>query len=201
MNKKTIIILGAAVAIIIGFWLTRPDDENIKKPTADGEAIIVFGDSLVKGDGASPGNDFVSQMAKELDREIINAGVSGDTTVSAMTRYNAEVRDRNPKVVVLLLGGNDFLQGMPVEQTINNLRTMIEVVQAKGAGVVLVGLSEAMAASDYRILAEQTGAVYVPSILDETRKDKSLMSDDVHPNDRGYEVFADKIAPAVEKLL
>jgi acyl-CoA thioesterase-1 len=196
------IILGSILLIILSVtaYLVRDRSYEIKMPTS-GENIIVFGDSLVEGSGSTAGNDFVSLISKKLNRPVINAGFAGDTTESAKGRLDSDVLQQNPKVVVILLGGNDFLLRMSREQTMQNLRQMISRIQGQGAGVVLVGVRKIIYSSEYENLARETGSIYVPNILDETYGDKALMSDQIHPNDAGYKIFAEIISPAIKKLL
>lgn len=200
MNKKILIALVGIVVIVAGFIIIKTRPYEIKTPTS-GQNIIVFGDSLVEGLGSTAGNDFVSVISRELNVPVINAGFSGDTTVTSLQRLDEDVLNQNPKIVVILLGGNDFLQRIRKETTLSNLRQMIQQIQARGAGVVLVGVRKIIYSSDYEDLARETGSVYVPNILDETYGDKSLMADQIHPNDAGYKIFAEKITPAIEKLL
>src|SRR5688500_11781318 len=78
--------------------------------------IVAFGDSLVVGVGAAPGNDFVSLLSARIDEPIINLGRSGDTTEKALARIS-EVINEKPALVIVLLGGNDYLRKVPIDQT------------------------------------------------------------------------------------
>jgi acyl-CoA thioesterase I len=199
--KKRVVWAGIGIIIVvIAFFSFSDDSWEIKKPTA-GENIIVFGDSLAEGVGSTVGNDLSSFLSKELGREVMNAGFAGDTTQSALSRLSDDVLSRNPRVVVVMLGGNDFLQRSSKQEIIGNLRQIIQKIQAQGAGVVLVGVRKIIFSSDYKKLAQETGSVYVANILDETFGEPALMSDQIHPNNAGYKIFAEKITPAVQQLL
>jgi acyl-CoA thioesterase I len=164
--------------------------------------VIVFGDSLVAGVGATEGHDFVSILSRRLGMEIINAGIPGDTTEDLLNRLHSDVSVRDPGLVVVLVGGNDYLRSSPKQTTLQNIRSIIEGIQQTGAEVVLVGVSRLVYDKDYEAIAKDEGIEYVPHILDWTVSRRlELMSDSVHPNDRGYEVFADKIEPVIRKLL
>ena len=104
--KKIIIIVMTGVLILIGIYYLF-NNENITNYPSRGTDIIAFGDSLVEGMGSSGGNDFVSLLSKKIDQPIINLGHSGDTTEDGVKRIG-ELDKYNPKIVILLLGGNDL---------------------------------------------------------------------------------------------
>ena len=112
----------AALAVLAGLtlWLARSEGDDRVRPTA-GDQVIAFGDSLVRGVGASPGRDLVSVLSNRIDVPILNAGRSGDTTASALARLDEAVLTRRPRVVLVLVGGNDLLRRVPPEETIENL--------------------------------------------------------------------------------
>jgi len=198
----------AAVLVLIllaaaGFWYFSKPDFSMRKPIA-GENIIAFGDSLVAGQGADSGNDFVSVLSRKIGQPIINAGRSGDTTERALLRLEEDVLSRDPRVVIILLGGNDFIVRVPPEEVFQNLEKMIEEIQAEGAGVVLVGIRGSIFGSreaDFKRLAREKRAGYVPKILNGIFGNSELMSDYNHPNDEGYKMMADRIEPVLKKML
>ena len=96
-----------------------------------GELIICFGDSLTEGVGASAGEDYPSVLSRQLGSAVINAGLRGDTTAAALERLVDEVLNKNPRLVILLLGGNDFLRQRPRRETRRNLEEIVRRVQAK----------------------------------------------------------------------
>ncbi|OGZ45566.1 MAG: hypothetical protein A2756_00945 [Candidatus Ryanbacteria bacterium RIFCSPHIGHO2_01_FULL_48_27] len=170
-----------------------------------GTNIIVFGDSLTEGIGASPGHDFVSLLSRSLGIPIINAGRSGDTTASALGRLERDVLSRDPKVVVVELAGNDSLQRYPIDETFKNLRTIIGRIHAVGGGVVLVGIRGGLLSdrykSEYRKLVRDTKVSFVPDILGGILGDPKLMYDGIHPNDAGYVIVASRIEPVLGAVL
>src|SRR5206468_2546588 len=109
-------VIAVVLAVPAGFWLVRSGSPRPARPTA-GQTIVAFGDSLVEGHGATPGHDFVSVLSRRLGVPIINAGRSGDTAEAALSRLEQAVLARNPRVVIVLLGGNDFLRRVPREET------------------------------------------------------------------------------------
>ena len=200
MNRKfLIIVLVIGIAgIVLGYLFMNR--KNITQPTA-GSTIIFFGDSLISGTGATPGNDVVSVLEKRLGTPIVNAGRAGDTTKSALERLEEDVLSKHPRVVVVLLGGNDFLRRIPKTETLANIQTIVTNIQKSGAAVILVGVSRVVYDADYKKIAQKARVQYVPHILDETVRNKDLMADPIHPNNKGYVVFADKIEPYLKNLL
>jgi acyl-CoA thioesterase-1 len=196
--------IGIVFAALIAFWLFHDRSPQAAKPTS-GNTIVAFGDSLVEGRGATPGRDFVSVLAKRLSIPIVNSGRGGDTTAAALMRLDAAVLSRNPRVVIVLLGGNDFLGRVPPADTFRRLSTIVERIRQRGAAVVLVGVRVALINDPYRneydALARRTSSGLVPDILDDIIGHPDLMSDALHPNDRGYEMMADRIEPVVRDLI
>ena len=107
LSRRSVVI-PVVLAVLAVFWLFRSRDPRAARPTT-GQSIIAFGDSLVEGRGATPGNDFVAVLSRRLGVPIINAGRSGDTAGAALSRLDHAVLARSPRVVIVLLGGNDFL--------------------------------------------------------------------------------------------
>lgn len=204
-SKKQILIFGAFfVAIIAFFGMSFLGEEIVNYPSS-GTRVIAFGDSLVEGAGASPGKSLPDQLSDRLGVSIENFGVSGDTTRDGLVRIDAALEGENPKVVLLLLGGNDFLRKIPREETYNNLATLIQRIQSRGAVVLLLGVRSGVVGGgfddEFERLSEQYHTAYVEDVLNGVFGRPSLMSDAVHPNAQGYAKIADRIAPVLEKLL
>jgi len=180
------------------------DPYEIRNFPSNGNRIIAFGDSLVFGKGAEAERDFPSELSRRLGREIINAGVIGDTTEEALLRLDTDVLLKDPKIVIVLLGGNDVIQGKSIEKTAENIRTIITRIQEKGAIVILVGVQGGLFADRLRdpfhALAEETNVAYVPNILRGIIGNFVYSSDTVHPNSEGYKIMADRIFPALAAL-
>src|SRR5690348_12379952 len=106
---------------------------HIANEGSHGKTIVCFGDSLTEGVGADPGTDYPSLLRQKVGLPVINSGVSGDTTAVALKRLDADVLDHDPKMVIITLGGNDFLQQLPKEETLSNMETIIDRIEAHGA--------------------------------------------------------------------
>ncbi len=160
------------------------------------EKIVAFGDSLVFGQGAGEGNDFVSVLEKKLGKDIVNLGVSGNTTADGLRRIE-EVLDEDSGIVIVLLGGNDGLRRISKETTRANLKAIVEKCIEQGSVVVLLGVRGGLIVDEreeiYREVSDEYGAVYVEDVLDGIFLKPELMSDGIHPNDAGYAIIAERL--------
>nr|WP_321402183.1 arylesterase [uncultured Desulfobacter sp.] len=203
--KKGLIVLAIVVAGVLGyrFWAGEKAYE-IKNVPATVSRVVCFGDSLTRGVGAGKGNDYPARLAEMTGLEIINSGVSGDTTASGLARLEEDVLDYEPDVVLITLGGNDLKNRVNVDTARANLAEIVQRIQAGGAMVVLGGIDIPLYgkgyAKMYDSLARQTGAVLIPNILEGLFGHSEFMSDSIHPNDKGYEIMAGYFYKALEGL-
>lgn len=191
-----------AAVFVVGCGGDRFDHiQNIRAP---GQAIVCLGDSLTEGVGAGSGEDYPAVLARELGRPVINAGVRGDTTAQALERID-EVLGKDPRLVVILLGGNDFLRQRPRQDTRRNLQEIVRRVQASGAMVAIAGMRLGLFADEYAALfeetAEQFGALYIAGVTKGILSDAALRSDPIHPNAKGYRLLAERIGEKIKPLL
>ena len=206
MERKNIFVYSLGAILIAGvmWFFISGGDAHIDAPK-NGEAVIAFGDSLIEGVGTSAGNDFVSILSMRLQTPIIQAGVSGDTTASGLLRLERDVLSRNPKVVILLLGGNDAIRRIVPEETFANLEAIINRIHAHGAGVLLIGVRGGLLSDKYKsgfkALAEKTDVSFVPNILEDIFAHADRMYDAIHPNDNGHLLMADRIEPVLRAML
>jgi len=195
MQKQVLIGLGIIVAIL-GTWFFLFDGGVITNYPPKNEKIVAFGDSLVFGVGATEGNDFVSVLERSIGRDIINLGVSGDTTEDGLDRLR-EVLEEDPGTVLLLLGGNDYLRRIPKEKTRENLETLIEAFISNGSVVVLLGVRGGILIDGreeiYKELSKEYKTVYVEDVLSGIFLNPELMFDSIHPNDVGYAIIAERL--------
>lgn len=165
--------------------------------------ILAFGDSVTHGLGAGAGEDYPSQLAALSGLDVVNAGVSGDTARAAGARLAPLLSRHQPDLVIVELGGNDFLRKTPEPQVKTFLQGIIREVAASGAAVALVSVPRLSllrasigALSDSQIyaeLAEEEGVILIPDIFSEVLSDSALRADEIHPNAQGYEVLAQGI--------
>jgi lysophospholipase L1-like esterase len=165
------------------------------------EIIICFGDSLTFGTGASKGMDYPSQLAAMLGKPVINEGIPGDTTSSALWRLKRDVLSKNPDIVLITLGGNDLKNGVSKEIVFSNLKQIVQSIQKQGAKAIIGGLSwpgmDRGFRTSYEDVAQQTGALLIPDIFTAISDNPVLMSDPIHPNDMGYRIVARRFSDAI----
>ena len=187
------IFLLAMTAVIVFVGLSLFQEREVTNFPSAGMDIIAFGDSLIEGTGSTKGGGFVKMLSEDLSVPIINLGVSGDTTRDALQRIS--LLDRyDPKVVMVLLGGNDFLRQVPKEEILANMAKIIDEAHKRGAVTLVLDIDDG-----FEGLAEEKGAAYVSGMLKGIFGRRNLMSDDFHPNDLGYRLMADKIKPVLYK--
>ena len=186
------------------FWYFSRGWDIKNYPSTKTGPVLMFGDSLVEGVGATEGNTLPEQLGKLLGVSILNYGVSGDTTRDALKRL-PEALAVQPKVAIVLLGGNDFLKKIPREETFQNLEKIVTSFQNQGAIVVVVGVRSGIigggADEEYETLAEKTGSVYVSDVLSGIFGHTELMSDVIHPNTAGYTKIAERLSPLLSKYV
>lgn len=168
--------------------------------------IIAFGDSLTRGYGiASPDKNYVAFLSDYIRMPIINAGKTGDTTSDALVRLQTDVLDKNPDIVILFLGGNDFFEGYTSEVIKVNLTTIIHKIGKIGAKIILIG-GNSQIAPEYERVIQQVASTekvfaYIPAILNSISLRKDMLYDMIHPNEKGHEIIAQKILPALQGAL
>jgi acyl-CoA thioesterase I len=197
----------AAVVPLLLCWVAcggGPYD-SIRNLRSTGDKVICFGDSLTEGVGAGVGENYPAVLAQKLGIAVINAGRRGDTTAEALTRIPQDVLEKDPRLVIVLLGGNDFLRRVPVGETRKNLAEIVRQIQAGDAMVAIAGVRLGLFADEYAALFEeiatQAGALYVPDVLEGILSDARLRSDPIHPNAAGYRLVAERVAKEVTPLL
>jgi len=178
--------------------------------------LLVFGDSLSAGYGVAAGQGWVSLLqAKLRDQgygfQVVNASVSGETTTGGLARLPRALKVHEPAVVVVELGANDGLRGLPLATTQSNLRQLVHDAAQGGRKVLLLGMRmppnygerytagfEAM----YRDVAHQEHVVLLPFLLAGVADKPQLMqADGLHPNERGQPVLLDNAWPMLHPLL
>ncbi len=205
-NKKIYLTVLFVLIALFSFWFFKSRNKiDVRNYPSSGTQIVAIGDSLVYGMGAtSRDKNFVSILSRQIGKPIINLGISGYTTEDGLKRID-ELDKYNPKVVILLLGGNDYLRKVPQEETFANLEKIIENIQARGAIVLLLGIKGGIIGddfkSDFEKLRDRYETAYVSNVLSGLIGNQNYMSDAIHPNDEGYKIIADRIYPVLRSLL
>ena len=202
MNKLFIGIGLTVIGLLVFKFYFIPAHTKQFRPV--GETIVCFGDSLTYGTGAARGMDYPAQLSEMIGQPVINAGVPGDTTAGALARIE-EVLSKNPRIVLLTLGGNDLKNRISKQTAFQNLKQIVTKIQAKGALVVIGGIDIPFYNrgfdESYRELANETGAVLVPNVFEGIMGHRDLMSDAIHPNGKGYAVMAGHFYDAMKPYL
>jgi lysophospholipase L1-like esterase len=162
------------------------------------DVIVAFGDSLTHGTGASESTAYPAVLATLTGRTVINAGVPGDTTASALERLPAVLEEHRPRLVLLCLGGNDMLRRHPEAETENNLRLLVRTIRASGAGVMLIAVPTPKlfggAPDFYARVADDLALPLEDEVFNEVLKDNRLKADPIHANADGYRIVAERLA-------
>ena len=189
----------------------------IKPEVATGKPkIVAFGDSLTAGFGLTENESYPYLLQQKLkadgyDYEVVNAGISGDTSLGGLERIDWVLGMDNVKILVLELGANDLLRGIPVEKMRSNLDAIITRAQAKGIKVLLCGMLAPPTMGqqyqrDYTAtfpeLADKHRTGFVPFILENVALKKELnQSDGIHPNADGEKIMTDNVYKELRKML
>ncbi len=197
-------VVGGIVFVGVALFFLYSGSTPVTNYPSEGTTVVAFGDSLVEGVGATQKGGFVTLLSQKLTAEkgsdIINLGMAGDTTESALARIDT-VLATNPRVVIVLVGGNDYLRRTPQETTRKNLATIIEKIQSRGSVVILLGVRGGILKDNfsdmYESLSEEYGTAYVSDVLEGLMGKKEFMSDTTHPNDSGYARIAGRVYPVL----
>lgn len=197
--KKLLLLFGIFCIVII--CLAACTQKEIKNIDSAGKNIICFGDSITFGYGAEEGQDFPRLLSRMTEIPVINSGLDGDDTISALKRLENDVLDREPLLVVIEFGGNDFLRKVTLEDTLKNIEEMIKAIHTAGAMVAVADISMGIIMNNYssgfRKLSKKHQVIYIPNLLKGIITDASLRSDFIHPNASGYKVIAHRIYRAI----
>jgi acyl-CoA thioesterase-1 len=213
---------GAVIAILLAFIVAcnnKPRESTQPSTPVTSieqrQKIVAFGDSLTAGLGLTASETYPAQLQKLLDEsgykyEVVNAGVSGDTTSGGIRRMDW-VLDEHVKFVVLELGANDVLRGQPIQLVKENLSKMIETMQARGIVVVLAGMEAPTNSGPeyrkevheaYQALADKYKTPFIPFVLQDVLQSENFTQEDLsHPNAAGAKVLARTVFNALVPVL
>ncbi|MDB6160614.1 MAG: Arylesterase [Gammaproteobacteria bacterium] len=203
-------IIGAC-ALSIGFWVIALQDA-----AAADRTILVFGDSLSAAYGLRPEQGWVALLDKRLRTQgygytVVNASISGETTSGGLQRLPRALELNKPQILILELGSNDALRGLPLGNAKDNLSKMVELGEKAGAKVLLVGMRippnygpkyTADFVKMYADLSARYRAPLVPFLLESVALNGSRMQEDgLHPNALGEPAVLDTLWPQLVPLL
>ena len=183
---------------------------------AGATTVLVMGDSLSAGYGIAVDRGWVALLEKRLQKEhegarVVNASITGETTAGGRRRLPALLARHRHDIVILELGGNDGLRGLPPRQMAANLAAMIDMARQAGARVLLLGMKiPANYGPGYRQrfeavfqrLAREKQVAFVPFFLQDVALDARLMqADGIHPNAEAQDEMLDRVWPVLEAML
>lgn len=201
------ILLLAAAVVLVAACGDKPAKEPALPP---GSMVVALGDSLTAGAGMAREQAWPDLLASRTGWEIVNAGVNGDTSGSALERLPALLKEHDPVLVLVALGGNDMLRRIPQEQTVANLGKVLDMVRAHGAKPVLLAtpkpsaisavFQNLSAADFYRSVAEAHQVPLIEDAIAEVLSDPAMKGDPLHPNAAGHAQLAQKIFDALKSI-
>lgn len=190
-------------------------DKPARPAAASQKTLIVLGDSLTEGYGVAKESAFPALLEKKIQAQggnwkVVNAGVSGSTTASALSRTKWVFKSK-PELLILCLGANDGLRGLKVAESKKNLAEAIEYAQSQKVPVVLGGIyvppnyGEKYAKefrAMYEDLAKKYKLTFMPFLLEGVGGQSKLnLPDGIHPNEKGHEIIADHVYKAIKGML
>ncbi len=225
MTTQRLWVIGLVVGLLGGAGCGRTTSDLAEPLPVVGSApaetprtppmrILFLGDSLTAGYGLRREASYPALLQKRLEAaglpyQVVNAGISGDTSAGGLERLNWSF-DGDVRIVVVALGANDALRGLPLTQLEANLRAMIEQAQARGAKVILAGLKAPQQAGPaygarfeavYSTLAKQYNLPFIPSLLEGVIGQEALNQEDgIHPNEAGAQIVADNVWKVLEPV-
>lgn len=174
-----------------------------------GSPVLAFGDSVTYGTGAGRGEDWPTLLAQRTGWQIANAGIPGDTAEAARNRLQPAIEEHKPALVIVELGGNDFLRRRPPRAVKEDLRQIVRTARASGAQVVLMAVPElsllgvvARRPSDspiYRELGEEEQVPVIDDVFSDILGRPEWCADQIHPNAQGYREMASGIHAALQR--
>jgi len=188
----------------------------ISRANVENPKILVYGDSLSAAYGIAKSQGWVALLQKRLEDQhfqydVINASISGETTSGGLARLEATLAKVNPNIIILELGANDGLRGLPVKDMTSNLNTMIMQSKKINARILLIGMKippnyglmyTKSFSNTYLQLSQQHNTSLVPFMLENiAAKPKLIQNDGLHPNVLGQPMILDNIWPKLQPLL
>ncbi len=166
--------------------------------------ILAFGDSLTIGKGVTIEHSYPSILSELIGFDVINAGVSGETTAQGVDRFKTLIDKHQPQLTILLEGGNDFLRNVPKHETKHNLSKMIRYAKSKHSEIILISVPQKSlflsTSPIYAELAKEHDVVLISGLISKLLKDNKLKSDSIHFNKLGYQKLAESIYEKLSDL-
>ncbi len=199
---KSLSFIKCLSLLVLIFFISACSKPYFNKLPADG-VILAFGDSLTAGNGTSSENSYPSVLSQISGHKVVNAGISGEITEQGVARFNQVLEETHPQLVILMEGGNDILRNINPQETKRNLDTMIKQAQQRHISILLVGIPSknlfSSHAKFYEDLAEQNKILLDDNTIAKLEKSAEYKSDQVHFNQQGYKVLAERFYELLKK--
>ena len=207
-TRRSLGIILVLMPIVIAAHLPACSGTPQHAPLPPGTSVLAFGDSVTYGTGAAPSENYPLKLAARTGWNIHNAGIPGDTADLAKLRITEAIEASKPALVIVEIGGNDFLRQRPESAVKEDIRAILKAVRQSGALPVLVAvprlsmlavLSRPGDSPIYAELANEEGVLLVEGVFSDILSDNRLKTDPIHPNAAGYLQLADGIAKTLVK--
>lgn len=208
MSRRVALLpaLLCAAALLLAACARSPQYQ----PLPRGAVVLAFGDSVTHGTGAGPGEDYPTRLAALTGWQIENHGIPGDTARAAKQRIRPALDEVKPQLVIVEIGGNDFLRRHPEDETRENVRAIVTAVRQRDIPVLLVAVPKFSLvgaafgalpdAEFYAEIAKQEKVPLLPDLFADILSDNTLKADPIHPNAQGYAKLAEGIAARAREL-
>jgi acyl-CoA thioesterase I len=208
--------MSRVIGILMAWLIMLPAAAVAAQSSSSAPVVLVFGDSLSAGYGIRVEQGWVSLLAQKIEQEgygfrVVNASVSGETTAGGLARLPRALSVQQPRIVLLELGANDGLRGLPLDQTRDNLEKMITLLRSQHVAVLLLGLRLPPNYGErytggfmamYQGLADQYHIALLPFLLENVALMPGLIqADGLHPNEKGQPLLLDNVWPKLMPLL
>jgi acyl-CoA thioesterase-1 len=211
MKNKMVFVLWVIFSVV--FMACATTGGSTSASTSVGETIVCLGDSLTAGTGINvAGKDDKSKawpafLQNKVNIPVINAGVSGDTTAKGLARVKKDVLSKNPRIVIIFLGSNDYFQKVPLSTTKNNLQKIIDMVNDGSRKIYLTSIYgpgwNDQVDDMFNTLASSNNIEQIDTSFDGKvwGVKENMSADGIHPNAKGYEIIADYIFEVLKPYL
>jgi len=189
---------------------TACDNKSTESELPAGSTVLALGDSLTEGAGVAREEAWPALLESRTDWIVINGGVSGATSEAALRRLPSLLKQHDPDMVLVTLGGNDMLRHVPQQTTITNLENILALIREHGAQAVLLATPQPsltgavfqnLSAPDfYRELAEAQQIPLIEDAIADVISDPRLKGDPLHPNAEGHVLLSEKIFEALQTI-
>jgi lysophospholipase L1-like esterase len=181
-----------------------------ESPLPSGTKVLALGDSLTAPHGVQPQEAWPTLLGQKTGWNVINGGVSGNTSAQALERLSGLLEEHQPQLVLVGIGGNDMLRKQPQAQTIENIGRMIDMARSKGAKVVLLATPKPSLAGAvlnnlsppefYAEIAKEKKVPLIEEAIPTVLSDTSLKGDQIHPNAAGHAKLGELIHTDLKKI-